>query len=139
MKTMTLMILIFLTACAAERGSYFLYDVNSYKGEPGLISSSQALIITVVDNSPTFSLIKKYNNKSRSLSRLNDYYLPPGEHKITARGNSGYGMTIYGDFTFKVLIEAGHKYVIDCEDKNISHAVVFIEDLTTGKKVGTLQ
>ena len=139
MKTYILAVLLFLTACASGRECCYLYDTSSYKGEPGWISSVNALAITEIDNSPTFSLRKKYNNKSSSSSRLYDYYLQSGEHEITVQGLSGYGITIYGNFTFKVLIEAGHKYMVSLENTKLRNAVVCIMDLTTGEKVGALQ
>lgn len=136
----TSMMLLFLIACAGGRESYHLYDINSYKGEPGWISSCQVLAIKTVDNSPTFYLRKKYpNNESSSSPHLCDYYLLPGEHKITAQGYPGSGITINGDFTFKVLIEAGHKYVVTWEEQRTRRPIVYIRDLTTGEKVGTLQ
>ena len=138
--TIISMILLFLIACAGGRESYYLYDINSFKGEPGWISSPKVLTITAVDNKPTFHLRKKYpNNESPSSSRLYDYYLPPGEHKIKVQGNPGYGITINGNFTFKVLIEAGHNYMINWEETRTRRPIVYIRDLTTGEKVGALQ
>jgi len=138
MKTFILTILLFLTACASGRESCYLYDTDSYKGEPGWISSINALVITEIDNAPTFYLRKKYHEKSSPFSRLYDYYLHPGEHKITVQGLSGYDITIYGNFTFKVMIETGHKYMVNLENTKLRNAVVYIMDLTTGEKVGTL-
>lgn len=134
------MILLFLIACAGGRESYYLYDIDSFEGDPGWISSSNVLIITAVDNTPTFSLRKKYpNDENPSSSRQCDYYLPPGKHKIKVQGYPGSGIIINGDFTFSVLIEAGHKYVITWEENRTRRPIVYIRDLTTGEKVGTLQ
>ncbi len=134
------MVLLFLTACAAEKKVYHLYDADSLKGEPGFISTSRELKITTVDNYPIEYLLKKYDiDKGSSHHRLFDCYLAPGKHTIKVQCRSGYNITLYGAFSFEVMIEAGHNYLVSWENAKIRNALVFITDLTTGEKVGTLQ
>ena len=135
-----MMVLFFLTGCTVEKKIYHLYDADTLKEEPGFISTSRELMITVVDNYPIEYHLEKYNiEKDSSRYRLFDCYLAPGKHTIKVQCRSGYNITLYGAFTFKVMIEAGHHYMISWENEKIRNAVVYITDLATGEKVGALQ
>lgn len=135
-----MMVLFFLTGCAAEKKIYHLYDADLIIGEPGFVSTSRELKITTVDKYPIEYLLKKFDiDAGASQYRLFDCYLASGKHTIKVQARTGYNITLYSAFSFEVMIEAGHSYLISWENEKIRNAVVYITDLTTGEKVGTLQ